>query len=282
MKRLHGSLLWILGIVLLGVPAGAQQQEIPVAEAARRARAQKKQQPQPARVWTNDNLPKTPGAVSIVGAGAPSAETGRPGEAAAAGAGPVDEESEKLRDDAEAKVKAEKEKLARAKRELDLMTREHQLLTQQFYGDPAQATNPTGAGRAQLEELGAQIETKKQEVAQIEMEVARLEDELKTVEQTLGPRREGPRTPDQDREAWLARLRPLREEIAEIDAQLTRIRADAARQGLSISGASGTGGGSMTADLINQLERRRAELQQQVAALEDEARRAGVPAGWLR
>src|ERR1700756_5804204 len=38
-----------------------------IADAARRAREQKKEQPKPARVWDNDTIPKKPGEVSVIG-----------------------------------------------------------------------------------------------------------------------------------------------------------------------------------------------------------------------
>ena len=53
-----------------------------VADAARRARDQKKEQSKPAKVWDNDTIPKTPGAVSVIGPAPAAAE----GDDAAAGA----------------------------------------------------------------------------------------------------------------------------------------------------------------------------------------------------
>src|ERR1700751_1938013 len=57
-----------------------------VADAARRARDQKKEQSKSAKVWDNDSIPKTPGAVSIVGQTPAAAE----GDDSAAGAGAKD------------------------------------------------------------------------------------------------------------------------------------------------------------------------------------------------
>ncbi len=53
-----------------------------VADAARRARDQKKEQSKPAKVWDNDTIPKTPGAVSVIGPAPAAVE----GDDAAAGA----------------------------------------------------------------------------------------------------------------------------------------------------------------------------------------------------
>jgi hypothetical protein len=57
-----------------------------VADAARRARDQKKEQSKSAKVWDNDSIPKTPGAVSVVGQAPAAAE----GDDSAAGAGAKD------------------------------------------------------------------------------------------------------------------------------------------------------------------------------------------------
>jgi len=54
-----------------------------VADAARRARDQKKEQSKSAKVWDNDSIPKTPGAVSVVGQTPAAAE----GDESAAGGG---------------------------------------------------------------------------------------------------------------------------------------------------------------------------------------------------
>ncbi len=53
-----------------------------VADAARRTRDQKKEQSKSAKVWDNDTIPKTPGAVSVIGPAPAAAE----GDDAAAGA----------------------------------------------------------------------------------------------------------------------------------------------------------------------------------------------------
>jgi len=262
--------------------ASAQERQPSIAEIARKVREQRKQAPTPGRVWTNENLPRSPGAVSVLGTPTPQAEGETPSAQPQAELTPEQQEQEKEREGKEKELDLERQHLQRAKGEVELMEREHRLLTQQFYGDPAQATNPTGPGRARLDQLAGEIETKKQEIQETELKVALLEDELKTLEATFGPKPEKPKTSESDREAWVARFRPLREELARVEREIQRTRADAAAQGLSISAAAGTGAGSLTGDLINRLERRRTELQQQIAALEEEARRAGVPPAWLR
>jgi len=96
----------------------------------------------------------------------------------------------------------------------------------------------------------------------------------------LGAKKEEPITPEKERDAFVARVRPLRQELERVEAEIQRVRAEADGRGMTLYGV--TAGGSMTANQLQQLENRRANLLSRIAALEDEARRAGVPAGWLR
>src|SRR5271170_781984 len=54
---------------LLGASSAqtSQQQTPSLGDLARRLREQKKDQPKSKQIWTNDNIPTTPGAISIVG-----------------------------------------------------------------------------------------------------------------------------------------------------------------------------------------------------------------------
>ena len=78
---------WLGIAVLLLLPYSAaarpqQDESGSVADAARHAREQKKEQARTAKVWDNDTIPKTPGAVSVVGQ-----------QAEAASAAPADDSS---------------------------------------------------------------------------------------------------------------------------------------------------------------------------------------------
>ena len=92
------------------------------------------------------------------------------------------------------------------------------------------------------------------------------------VGERLGPKAEEPKTPEQQRAAWAEKLQPLRDELAKIDAELARINQE--RSALGNSGSNPPG--AFTADRIAQLERRRGELQSQISAIDDDARRAGT------
>lgn len=80
------------------------------------------------------------------------------------------------------------------------------------------------------------------------------------------------------------RLTPLREEIDSIDTQLRSLRQGRV-SGRTTGGGmdvSKTSGGMNTDDQIAQLERRRGDLLRQIAAIEDEARRASIAPGAIR
>jgi len=273
----------LAAILLLSGAALAGAQEQSAAEAARRARAQKKAQTERAtKVWTNDNLPRTPGRVSVVGdaapvAAAPGAAGAAPGQTPAATA-PASSEDEAERTRLKQEIAQAKAQLEAAKTQLNIAQRDFDLFRQQFYSDPNYTSNT--AGQAQLNQLQAAVTARQQEVQQGEQQVATLEAQLKELEARIGPAPQQPQTPEQQQADWSQRARTLRDELATVEAEIQRIRADAAARGLDLAGV--TQGGSPTADLLARHENRRRELQQQIAALEDEARRAGVPLSWVR
>lgn len=273
-------------VLVLAAPAGAQQsgsQGPSVAEAARKARQQKAGQAKAKAVFTNDNLPTT-GAVSYVGnpdayakggSEASSGDKAAKGTSAAAG-------SEEDRAKTEGEIEQAKKELEVLKKDLELLKRDYELQRQQFFSNPGYAGD--SAGKVALDGLENQVTTKQQEVAQAQQKLQELEAKLKELGETLGPKKEEPPTEDQTRDQWRARLQPLRNELANVERELARIRAEAANAGGGVYGAtpSSMGSGSFTADRIAQLEQRRQELLQQISAVEDEARRAGIPVGAIR
>ena len=77
-------------------------------------------------------------------------------------------------------------------------------------------------------------------------------------------------------------MKPLREEMAKVDQQLQQLRSG---QGQAVSNAinvNANAPGVDVRDTIQRLEQKRADLQRQVENLQTEARRAGVPPGWVR
>lgn len=284
MNHSHEKFLKLCGWLALGIavlvatptPAFARQQpsmeqRSSVAEAARRAREQKKDSPRAKVIWTNDNLPSAPqAAVNVVGTPRAAEPGAAPAEASTA------REAERTR--VEADLESAKAELAQAQRRLDLTRRELQLQRQQFFSNPQYQTDD--AGRARLQQLEAQEQEQAAVVVALEQRIAELDERRRALEAELGPKAPPPTTPEQQREAWRKRLEPLRAELARVESDLLRLREEATARGFELIGPGA--GGSMTAQLLADLEQRRNQLRQQIAEIEEEARRAGVPPAWIR
>jgi hypothetical protein len=175
-----------------------QKQEDPLAEASRRAREQKKQQPKAAKVWDNDNIPSTPGSISVVGEPSGPGETtektisekteSQPstGTAASSETNASSQNSGQASTDEERKAELRKE-LAQAKEhlesistDLDILSRKYVLDQQTFYGKTDYSSDTEGAVKLKVEE--SQIASKKQEVADAQKQVDDLTAKLKELE----------------------------------------------------------------------------------------------------
>ncbi len=102
------------------------------------------------------------------------------------------------------------------------------------------------------------------------------EGEAAEAEPVPGPPKE------QTREYWQERLQPLRDELNRIEQQLQRLRRGQGQAASNAVDVMGSNPGVQVEDTIRGLERRRAQVQQQIAAIQAEARRAGVPPGYVR
>jgi len=168
--------------------SGGQQES--VADAARKARAERKQMPPPAKVWTDDNLPKSPHQTS--GAAPSEGEAAATPEAAAAGAGEAKPAAGA--DDAQKQAELEAQwrkrfadahrKLDDDQKDLDLMQREYNLKQQQYYSDPntamrQQYNNYAGGRGPELNDLNKKIDEKKQQIEQDKQAISDLEDQLR-------------------------------------------------------------------------------------------------------
>jgi chromosome segregation ATPase len=180
------AMMFLAGVVSVAAalpPARAQGQQRSLGDLARRAREQKKQERNPARVWTNDNLPAAERAdVNVVGP-APAETAHQAGEPAAASADSEGRDQEIKKK--EAALKEAKEQLARAEKELNLLERDLDLHRQQFYSNPDHARD--AHGKAQLDDLSRQIDTKQREVQQAKEKAASLERQLEELKRTSAP-----------------------------------------------------------------------------------------------
>lgn len=96
-----------------------------------------------------------------------------------------------------------------------------------------------------------------------------------------------PRPPrEQDPEYYRERLRSLRDDLNRLNRQITdlqrNMQAGAGRQGAGGFSAAQASGGADPRDTLQRLQRQRDELNRQIAAVEDEARRNGISPGAIR
>jgi hypothetical protein len=185
------ALLVGLTVALLPAAGFAQSQDTQsVAEAARRARAQKKNSEKPAKVITDETLevkkgdvqsataeqlriPGTPETPAQPAAGAANAQSGgAAGDASANAQGSKNiSDEDKSRAILKQRV-ALKEKIKDAQSDLDLLQREFQLDQDTFYSSPDYANNPSG--KAKLDAMKQQIADKQQELERLKAELAAL------------------------------------------------------------------------------------------------------------
>jgi exonuclease VII large subunit len=154
----------------------------PVADAARKAREQKKVAAKPKRVFTDDDV-KPADTPAPAPAAAPSdsatlsgeAKLQKPQPAVAADADQEDPNSEK----AWRKRFAEQHrKISDAELELDVLQRELQKSGVQYYSDPQKAMNEQ-LTRNEINEKTAKIEAKKKQIADLKQQLSDMEDQLR-------------------------------------------------------------------------------------------------------
>ena len=190
--RIACSGLLVLLALQVGMASAQQQQQPPqqqadsIAEAARRSREQKKEQPKPAKVWDNDTMPTKPGGINVVGPSSPSSDaSGNPAAAnvqvagGAAEAGAAKSESKSASDvkALQASLAAAKDQLQAVKTDLDILQRKYTLDSQMYYGKPNYVADADGA--AKLADEKSQIDAKQQDVDAAQKKVDQLEAELK-------------------------------------------------------------------------------------------------------
>ena len=194
-KPNHLALLFVCGLLISeGVPQRtcAQQQQTSqpsVAEAARRARAQKEKEApvKPVKVFTNDDLKPasqpsaTETAPQPANAAAQPAPSGaaqtEPGTAAPSKATPDSDEDAKRERAAKEKELADlKKQLQSAQSDLNLYQREFALQRDTYYSNPDYVHDTDG--KAKLDSLQQQINDKAQSVDELKLKVSALQELL--------------------------------------------------------------------------------------------------------
>jgi hypothetical protein len=181
-SRWKASLLLPL-LCLAAAPAFAQSQQTgdPVADAARKAQAAKKDAPKPKKVYTDDNLPKAPRPTDEpAAAAATAAPDGQAPATTATGAAGTGDANAAKNDEAtwRGRFKAHRDKIARAEKELDVLQRETDKAQLQYYPDPQKALSEQNS-RKEINEKDAKIAAKRKEIADLKQGLDDLEDQLK-------------------------------------------------------------------------------------------------------
>jgi len=171
----------LLGVCLVGMPGARAQsdQGQSVADAARKAREQKKTAPKPGTVITNDTLkPATPETVQNATAATermPGADATASSDAttpAANAAQPPKESTEEEIAKKKAKIEALKQEIADKAREVDLQQRSLALENESYYSRPDFSKDPDG--KAKLDAMQSDLEQKKDQLAQLKAKLKEL------------------------------------------------------------------------------------------------------------
>jgi len=180
---------------LAGIAAIAQQQQHqdssqqgstdPVADAARKAREQKKAEAKPKKVYTNEDFG---GATATPATATPATGTPKPESQEGAAGEKSDDKSTtgKKADTADKNSEANwrkrfreaRDKLAQSEQELDILQREAQKAQVQYYNDPQKALSEQYS-RKDVTEKDSKIAAKKQEITQMKQHLSDMEDELR-------------------------------------------------------------------------------------------------------
>ncbi|HEV8074430.1 MAG TPA: hypothetical protein VGP66_01210 [Candidatus Acidoferrum sp.] len=186
---MHPSILWRISALsaLLSVAAftaPAQQNPAqpstgdPVADAARKARAEQKTAPKPKKVFTNDDIPSAapPPAPASTDATKKNATEAQGDDKSAQKPDPADDpKTEAYWQKQAKKLRA---KLASAEQELDVLQRELSKDELQYYPDPQKALMQQ-YNRSDINEKTAKVTAKKAEVDSLKQQIADLEDAVR-------------------------------------------------------------------------------------------------------
>lgn len=168
-------------------PQSSQQSSQSVAEAARKTQQKEKEAPKAKTVWTNDNIPNTPGGVSVVGQPAPSSSSAEatstePTAGSANAKAPTDADKEKLaaeRAKTLSDLENARKQLDSVKTDLDIAQREYNLDAAQLYSTPDYSKDQQGQAKVDAEKSA--IATKQQAVDAAQKKVDDLAKLLKSL-----------------------------------------------------------------------------------------------------
>lgn len=178
------AFLFVPALCLAGLSSAAQQTGDPVADAARKAREAKKDTTKPKKVYTDDDIKRS----APEQAAPASAPTDTPATAQASGdatkAGDAKKAGDAPKEDPNGQAawrkrfQAQRAKIAKAEKELDILGRELEKAQVEYYPDPQKAMTQQNT-RADINAITAKINAKKQELDQLNKGLDDLEDQLR-------------------------------------------------------------------------------------------------------
>ena len=179
------ALFTILAVAAFNAPAQQEPAQPstgdPVADAARKARAEQKSAPKPKKVFTNDDIPSAlppappaPAAIDTANKNAPKQQA----DELAAKKAPDPADDPKNEAYWQKRAKKLRDKLATAEQELDVMQRELNKDEVQYYPDPQKALQQQ-YNRSDINEKTAKVAAKKGEIDSLKQQVADLEDAVR-------------------------------------------------------------------------------------------------------
>lgn len=171
----------MVALCLAGLPVRARAQgssqqpgSDPVADAARKAREDKKTAPKPKKVFTDDDVKPANSPASSSPSGIPaSAAVGAQKESDAGQTADANGETAWRK-----RFKDQHDKIEKAEKELDLLQREEEKVQVQYYTDPQKALKEQNT-RKDINDKQAKIDAKKLEIAQLKQGLDDLEDQLR-------------------------------------------------------------------------------------------------------
>jgi chromosome segregation ATPase len=174
---------------------GSEQQPAtdPVADAARKAREQKKTEPKPKKVYTEDDFGGVPATASNekavagekAGAGGAAGTTQATGKGEKKDGAPTEDQETTWRK----RFKEMHAKIAQAEQELNILQRELDKGQVQYYTDPQKALEEQNT-RKDIDEKTTKINEKKKEIEELKQKLSDMEDELRKSGGDIGWARE--------------------------------------------------------------------------------------------
>jgi chromosome segregation ATPase len=172
-------------LFLAGLSPAAQQQDPSqqqtgdsLADAARKTRESKKDAPKPKKVYTDDDVKrKAPGGEAAASTPGNAGGTAASTTAQVAGGDNKTEDPNSERA-WRARFKEQREKIAKAEKELDILSRELEKAQLEYYPDPQKALTEQNT-RGDINEKTSKIEAKKKELDQLRQGLSDLEDQLR-------------------------------------------------------------------------------------------------------